>query len=137
MDPDHRPLSVHRPGRVYLSRVLLIAAAASGLSACALQFNTRRLGVPVTMAAPQAQVAPGDSFRVRTRALYLLWGLASLHQPDLRQALAGQLGTGTGVANLSISAVKRWPDLLLTVLTAGVVTSTTVTFEGVVTRGGP
>jgi hypothetical protein len=130
-------LSAHRPSRVRLPRVLYLAAVASGLSACALQFNTRRLGVPVTMAAPLAQVAPGDSFRVRTRAVYLLWGLASVRQPDLRQALAGQLGAGTGVANLSIRAVKRWPDLLLTVLTAGVVTSTTVTFEGVITRGGP
>ena len=128
MHPSQPPL---------LARGLLFAAFAAGLSACALQFNTRRLGVPVTMAAPLAQVQPGDSFRVRSKAVYLFWGLASVQQPNLQHALAGQLGTGSGVANLSIGVRRRWSDLLVTVLTAGLVSTTTVTFEGVVTHGGP
>ena len=125
------------PVRSRLLRGLLIAALASGLAGCALQFNARRLGVPVTMAGPLAQVAPGDTFRVSSHAVHLFWGLATLHQPNLQQSLAGQLGIGSGVASLSIHARKRWSDLLVTVLTAGVVSTTTVTFEGVITRGGP
>jgi len=119
------------------ARALLLAALTISLTACALQFSTRRLGVPVTMAAPLAQVQPGDSFRVRAKAVYLFWGLAPVQQPNLQHALAGQLGTASGVANLSIVVRHRWSDLLVTVLTAGLVSSTTVTFEGVVTRGGP
>lgn len=102
-----------------------------------MQFTTRSLGVPVTMAEPLAQPVPGDTFTVTTGALHAFWGLAVAKEPSLQQALAGQLGPGTGVRNLTIRARKRWPDVLVTVLTLGVLSPTSVTYSGVITRGSP
>lgn len=107
------------------------------LGACALNFNSRTLGVPVTMAEPLAQGVAGDSFAVSSKAIHVFWGLALAKAPDLHQALAGQLGQGTGVHNLAIKARKNWSDILFTVLTAGIVSPTSVTFSGVVTHGTP
>ncbi len=64
-------------------------------------------------------------------------GLAPAKEASLRQALAGQLGASGGVHNLSIHARKRWSDVLFTALTLGFVTTTSVTFSGVITRGTP
>ncbi|MFI5208287.1 MAG: hypothetical protein ACHQX4_09735 [Gemmatimonadales bacterium] len=120
-----------------IRRCLLPAALCSLVAGCALQFNTRSLGVPVTMAAPAGQAAAGDTFNITTHAVYLFWGLASTKQPNLRESIAGQLGAGGGVNNLAIHSRMRWPDVLLTALTLGVVSSTSVTLSGVVTRGAP
>jgi hypothetical protein len=103
---------------------------------CALQFNARSLGVPVTMATA-GQPAPGDTFNITTHAVYVFWGLASAKQPNLREGIAGQLGAGGGVSNLAIHSRMRWSDVLLTALTLGVMSSTSVTYSGVVTRGAP
>ena len=89
------------------------------------------------MAAPVGQAVPGDTFNITTHAIYLFWGLASARQPDLRGSIAGQLGPGGGVNNLAIHSRMRWGDVLLTALTLGVVSSTSVTFSGVVTRAAP
>jgi hypothetical protein len=99
-----------------------------------MSYNTRALGVPVTMAEPMAQPVAGDTFNVTTRAVHLFWGIAAVRSPSLQHTIAGQLGTGAAVRNLSIRARKRWQDVLVTVLTLGVISTTAVTFEGVVTR---
>jgi hypothetical protein len=46
--------------------------------------------------------------------------------------LAGQLADGAEVASLRIRARSKFADLLVMVLTAGLVVPRTVTFEGVV-----
>lgn len=102
-----------------------------------MTFDARSLGVPATMAAPAGQPLPGDSFAVTQRAIHVFWGLASARVPNLQNVLAGQLAGGSGVANLRIRVRRRWSDLLFTVMTAGVVSTTSVTVEGVVTRGAP
>lgn len=102
-----------------------------------MQFNTRTLGVPVTMAEPMAQPVPGDSFNVTSRAIHVFWGLAAAKEPNLQQALAGQLGAGAAVRGLAIRTRKRWPDVLASVLTLGFVSTTSVTYSGVVTRTAP
>jgi len=89
------------------------------------------------MAAPAGQPVPGDTFSVTTHAVYIFWGLATAKQPSLRESIAGQLGAAGGVNNLAIHSRMRWSDVLLTGLTLGVVSSTSVTFSGVVTQGGP
>ena len=43
-----------------------------------------------------------------------------------------QLLGGNQVANLTIKSRSRWSDVLLTVLTAGLVVPRTVTFQGVI-----
>src|SRR5436190_23097200 len=85
--------------------------------ACSLNYNSRSLGVPVTMAEPLAAGVAGDSFNVTTRAVHIFWGLSTVKEPSLHQVLAGQLGSGTGVRNVAIHARKRWSDVLVTALT--------------------
>jgi hypothetical protein len=79
---------------------------------------------------------PGDTFAVNARAVHLLWGLVPAREPSLRQSLAGQLGADGGVANLRITVHKRPLDVVFTVLTLGILSPTTVTFEGVLVRPG-
>ena len=118
-------------------RITAAAGLLLSLAACAMHYNTRTLGVPVTMAEPMAQPVAGDSFRVTSRAVHVFWGMALAKEPSLQQALAGQLGSGTAVRGLAIRSRKTWSDVLFTVVTFGVVSPTSVTFSGVVTRGSP
>lgn len=102
-----------------------------------MTFDARSLGLPVSMAAPAAQPAVGDSFRITQRAVHAFWGLYPARMPSLQNALAGQLAGGGGVQNLRIRVRRTWSDLLFTVLTAGVVSPTAVTFEGIITPRTP
>jgi hypothetical protein len=128
---------VHRLPVRPLAGSLLAAATALALTGCAMTFNARSLGVPVTMSAAAGQPVPGDSFTVTVRAVHLLWGLAGGGPPPLQAVLASQLGAGGGVANLEIHSRKRWSDVLITALTGGVVSPTSVTYSGVITRAAP
>jgi hypothetical protein len=61
----------------------------------------------------------------------------TLTTPSLQKVLATQLVGGKSVTNLKIRVFSKWSDLLITVLTLGVVVPRTVKFEGVVTGGTP
>ena len=104
------------------------------IGGCAETFDATTLGVPATLAAPAGQTPQGARFRVTSRAVYGLWGLATIKQPSLRKALAAQLAGGSGIANLKIKVRSRWSDVLITALTAGLIVPRAVTFEGVVTK---
>ena len=52
---------------------------------------------------------------------------------ELERALARQLVGGSGVADLRITVRSKWSDVLVTVLTGGLIAPRAVTFEGVVT----
>jgi hypothetical protein len=113
-----------------------VAVAAFGLAAsgCALSFDSAHLGVPVTMASPARTPATGTPFRVTRHPLFIAWGAFTAGAPRLEDVLAGQVGAGagTGVADLRVKVRARWSDLLVTVLTAGLFSPRSVTFEGVV-----
>ncbi len=109
--------------------VLALQLAGSG---CATTFDSTRLGVPVTMAAPAGQIPEGAEFRITKRSLHGLFGLVSISQPSLQDALAAQLVGGQGIANMRIRVRSRWSDLLITLLTLGLLSPRSVTFEGVV-----
>jgi hypothetical protein len=115
-------------------RALLCVGLPAALGACALTFDTRSLGVPVTMASPVAAPAVGDTFTVTQSALHLFWGAYEVRPVNLQSALANQLGEGRGIANLRIRTHHSVGDILLTVLTAGLITPTSVTFDGIITR---
>jgi hypothetical protein len=104
------------------------------LSGCAETFDATTLGVPATLASPAAAPPAGDRFQVSSKAVFGFWGLAKLKQPSLRKALGGQLGGGSGIADVKIRSRSRFTDILFTVLTAGLLVPRTVTFEGVVTK---
>jgi len=105
------------------------------MSGCALTFDARDLGVATSLAEPAQTPPQGTPFSVTKHPVFLLWGLAGASRPNAEDVLAGQVGTGARIANLRIKVRSRWSDLLVTVLTAGVLTPRSVTFEGVVVPG--
>lgn len=104
------------------------------LAGCAQTFDATTLGVPATLASPAGQPPEGNRFTVSGKAVFGLWGVVRLKEPSLRKALASQLGGGSGVADVKIRVRSRWSDLLVTLLTAGLIVPRSVTFEGVVTK---
>jgi hypothetical protein len=104
------------------------------LTGCAETFDATTIGVPTTMASPAGQPPEGSRFQVTTRAVYGLWGLATIKRPSLRKTLAAQLTGGSGVADLRIKVRSRFSDVLITGLTLGLIVPRAVTFEGVVTK---
>lgn len=102
-----------------------------------MTFSAGSLGVPATMSTAAGQAVAGDTFHVTTRALHLFWGAYPARVPSLQNALAGQLVGDAAVQNLRIRVRRRWSDVLVTVLTAGLLVPSSVTFDGVVTRGSP
>jgi len=111
---------------------LLALAGALTVSGCALTFDAAELGVPTSLAEPAQAPPQGTPFRVTKHPVFLLWGLAGAARPNAEDVLAGQAGSGARIANLRIKIRSRWPDLLVTVLSAGLISPRSVTFEGVV-----
>ena len=109
-----------------------IVALALAPSGCAATFDSSHLGVPVTMAEPAQAPAVGAAFRVTKHPVYLIMGLLPLGRTRLEDLLGGQLGAGASIANLKIHVRSRFPDVLVTVLTVGLVAPRSVTYEGVV-----
>ena len=109
--------------------VLVLALTLSG---CALTLDSSHLGVPVSLAGSAQRPDSGTPFRVTKHAVYMLLGLVRVSQPNLEDVLAGQVSTGSRVANLRVKVRSRWSDLLITGLTLGLVVPRSVTFEGVV-----
>jgi hypothetical protein len=113
---------------------LALALAAAG---CAMTFDATSLGVPASLASSAAQPVVGDTFNVRTKSVYLFWGLFQSVSPSLLNVLQGQVAGGRAVQSLRVRVSRRWSDVLITALTAGVVTPVTVQFQGVVVPGSP
>jgi hypothetical protein len=118
-----------RPRRAVASLLLVVS-----LAGCAETFDATTLAVPATLSSPAGQPPAGERFRVSTKALFALWGIARLKEPSLRKALAAQLGGGGGVADVKIRVRSKFTDVLFTLLTAGLFVPRTVTYEGVVTK---
>lgn len=117
-----------------LAAALTLGLAATG---CALSFDSTSLGVPVSMASAASRPAAGDTFNVRSSALYVFWGLLPVRTPSLENTLESQLAGGRAVRDLRIEVGRRLPDLLITVLTLGFVAPVSVTFHGVVAAPSP
>src|SRR3989449_1436955 len=126
------------PGRFVIHPVTRagLAALALTLSGCALTFDATDLGVPTSLAESARTPPQGTSFRITKHPVFLLWGLTAASRPNAEDLLAGQAGTGARIANLRIKVRSRWSDLLVTVLTAGLISPRSVTFEGVVVPAG-
>lgn len=109
-----------------------VVALALSPSGCAASFDASHLGVTATMAEPAQAPAAGAAFRVTKHPVYLVMGLIPLGQTNLQDLLTGQLGNGASIASLKIHVRSRWHDVVLTVLTAGIVAPRSVTYEGVI-----
>jgi hypothetical protein len=109
-----------------------VAAAVLTTTACSYTLDAAALGVPATLAERAGAQPQGAAFRVNKHPVYLLWGVFAAGSVNLEDALAGQVGTATALANVRVRVRSRPLDLLVTVLTAGLIVPRTVTVEGVV-----
>ncbi|HET9292765.1 MAG TPA: hypothetical protein VFO06_00605 [Gemmatimonadales bacterium] len=117
-----------------MRRIVLLPLAALFLAGCVTTFDTTGIGIPVTLASPAGQPPAGEPFKVNSHSVFGLWGILTFRDPSLEKALAGQLVGGKAIANVKVKARSRWNDVLITVLTAGIVIPRTVTFEGVIVK---
>jgi hypothetical protein len=109
-----------------------LAFLALTVSGCALTLDSSELGVPASMAEPAQTPPQGTPFTVTRHPVYLLWGAVGVGRPSAEDVLAGQVGTGSRIANLRIKVRSRWSDVLVTALTLGVIVPRSVTLEGIV-----
>ncbi len=121
-----------------LIAVLAVAVCVGGVGGCALSFDAGTLGVRVTMSEPAGQPPQGTEFRVDRKAVFFLFGLFRASSPSLENAVGGQLLDADEIQNLEIKVRSRFTDILVSVLTAGLVIPRSVTFHGytVSTDGG-
>ncbi len=103
-----------------------------GATACVQSFDATSLGVPVSMGIAAGEQVQGTPFKTNVGMLHGFFGLITLSRPNLRKALATQLVGANEVAQLRIKSRSRWSDVLLTILTAGLLVPRTVTYEGVI-----
>lgn len=110
----------------------LLLALALGVGGCSMTLDATDVGVPVQLSTAAGEPASGRDFSVTTRAIYGIWGLVPLRQPDVGDALAGQLVGGERIANVRVRVRSRWSDVLITAVTLGLVVPRAVTYEGTV-----
>jgi hypothetical protein len=106
------------------------------LAACAQTIDATKVGVPVTLASAAGQAPPpgGEPFKVTGHAVYGFWGITQFSSPELHRTLAGQLVGGKALVDVRIKIRSRWSDVLVTVLSAGIIIPRTVTAEGIVVK---
>lgn len=122
---------------VRLFPLSLLVVATTALPSCSQTFDATMVGVPVTMAAPADRAPSGTAFSITKRSAYLFWGIFPVSRPSAEDILAGQLIDGSGISDLRIKVRSRFVDVLVSVLTLGVVVPRSVTFEGVVLPPAP
>lgn len=103
---------------------------------CVQNIDATRVGVPVTLASTAGAPVPpgGEPFVVTGKAVYGFWGITQISGPNLHHVLAGQLVGGKSLVDVRIKVRSRWSDVLVTVLTVGIISPRTVTASGVVVK---
>jgi len=114
------------------SRFIVMVSVVGMLGGCSLAFDARTLGVKVSMAENPGEPRQGTEFQVSKKAVFLFFGVLTASNPSLENVLAGQLLDGSEVRHLEIKIRSRWTDILVSVLTAGLVVPRSVTFHGYV-----
>jgi hypothetical protein len=117
-----------------LRQLLPIAGLLLAAAGCSQTIDATRIGVPVTLASAAGEAPVGEPFKVTGKGVYAFWGITQISSPALHNLLAGQLVGGSALANVRIKVRSRWSDVLITVLTFGVLVPRTVTAEGIVVK---
>ena len=66
------------------------------------------------------------------KAVFLLAGIVTASKPSLDEILESQVTGDARIANLRIDVRSKPADVLVTILTLGIVVPRTVTYEGVI-----
>ena len=117
------------------TRPVISAALATlllGTPGCAHTFDASTLGVEAVMASPASAPAQGEPFEVNRKAMFFFWGAIRGSRPSLQDALASQVTSVQRVADLRVRVRSGFGDVLITILTAGLVVPRSVTYEGVI-----
>jgi hypothetical protein len=114
-------------GAVVAAAVILFVA-----SGCAHTFDASTVGVEATMASPAATPAQGEPFVIHKKATFFFWGVIPGARPSLADVLNAQATSTNRVADLRIRVRSSFADMLVTVLTAGLIVPRSVTYEGVI-----
>ena len=101
-------------------------------TACVQVYDARTLGARTTLAAPATDQPKGESFKISKTAFFAFWGVATASRPSLERVLASQVSGESEIANLRITEKSRIGDVIVTVLTAGLVVPRTITYDGTV-----
>lgn len=118
-----------------LRRLLVTASMVGLLSACSVTFDAGTLGVNASLSDPAGQTAEGTQFEVSRRAVFLFFGILRIAHPSLENVLAGQLVDGSEIRDLSVKVRSRFGDIVVAVLTGGLIVPRSVTYKGVVVGG--
>jgi hypothetical protein len=114
------------------SAFVTMTAVILGTVGCAQTFDATTLGVEATLASSAVAPAQGEYFKVSRKAVFLFAGLLPVSKPALDKVLNAQVTGSQRVADLRIRVRSRWSDVLITVLTGGLIVPRSVTYEGVI-----
>ena len=112
------------------NRLIVVASMVGTLGGCAVSFDAGTLGVKVSMAEPAGQQLEGTEFKITKKAVFLLFGVLRGSGPSLESVVGGQLLDAGEVRNLKVKVRSRFADVLVTMLTAGLIVPRSVTFHG-------
>jgi len=113
-------------------QLILVTVILSGVMGCAQTFDATTLGIDASMSAPVSVQVQGEEFKLSKKAVYLVAGLFTASKPSLDEFLASQVTGDARIANLKIEVRSKPFDVLITILTLGIVVPRTVTYEGVI-----
>ncbi len=113
-----------------LSPAIVVAVLVTG--GCAQTFNATVTGVETTMASPGSAPADGEPFSVTRTSVFALWGMVPLSRAALGDVIAAQARGVQQVADLQIKVRSKFKDVLISILTLGIIVPRSVTFEGVI-----
>jgi hypothetical protein len=99
---------------------------------CAHTFDASTVGVEATMASPATAPAQGEPFVIHKKATFFFWGVLPGAQPSLAEVLNAQATSTNRVADLRVRVRSSFADVLITLLTAGLIVPRSVTYEGVI-----
>ncbi len=114
------------------NRLIVVVSMLGTLGGCAVSFDGGTLGVKVSMSEPAGQPPEGTEFTITKKAVFLLFGLRRASSPSLESVLGGQLLDAAEIRNLQIKVRSRFADILITILTVGLIVPRSVTFHGYV-----
>lgn len=114
----------------------LLPLAAILVGGCVQNIDATHIGVPVTLASAAGTAVPpgGEPFTVTGKAVYAMWGITQISSPALHHTLAGQLVGGKALVDVKIKVRSKLTDVLVTILTVGIIVPRTVTASGIVVK---
>ncbi len=117
--------------------LLALLATAHLTSACATTIDATRIGVPVTLASSVEAPPQGERFDLSSSVLWAFWGAVRVKESSLRETLSSQLVGAREIRDVRIRIYSKWPQVLVSVITLGILVPRTVRAEGVIVGATP